>query len=260
MTALLSIFLFLIVMSAVVAVHEWGHLVFARIERVAVATYAVGFGPTLWWTRSEKTGTEYKINLIPLGGFCRFATLEEMKDTECPVAGIFLEEAPPIARLIIALAGPLLNFVLALPLVIASIVIEGYPIAMIPHLCAKTYSYLFTDNVSGTFYALLHPEQIFSQGSGIIGIGATVIQSQQQGATSYLLIIAQLSIGLGAVNLVPLSILDGGQALFAIYELIFRRTANDAFKSASVVVSLVLVAALVLVTNGHDIARLIHPH
>jgi len=111
---------FIIVISSLVFFHELGHYSVARFFNVAVERFSIGFGkPLTRW--KAKSGTEWTINAIPLGGYVKFLgdagaasnpdtdRLEQMKaEIE---AGNF---KPLWQRVLIVLAGPVANFILAI--------------------------------------------------------------------------------------------------------------------------------------------------
>ena len=62
---------FIVLITVVVFVHEYGHYYFARIYGVGVTDFSIGFGKELFgW--SDSSGTRWKICLIPLGGYVKF--------------------------------------------------------------------------------------------------------------------------------------------------------------------------------------------
>ena len=61
---------FILVLSILVFVHEWGHYIVARMCGVKVEMFSIGFGKELFgWTDSK--GTRWKVSLIPLGGYVK---------------------------------------------------------------------------------------------------------------------------------------------------------------------------------------------
>lgn len=66
---MITTIIFLIVLSVLVFVHELGHFLIARLFKVRVDEFAIGFPPRLW--SFKKGGTQYSINLIPLGGYVK---------------------------------------------------------------------------------------------------------------------------------------------------------------------------------------------
>ena len=114
---------FLIMLSVLVVLHEYGHFIVARRNGVRVNEFAVGMGPKLFGWTSPRSGTLYSIRALPIGGYCAMEG-EDGKTTEAEQQREFLD-APkhdsksfqaksPWARLAIVLAGPIANFILAL--------------------------------------------------------------------------------------------------------------------------------------------------
>ena len=65
-----KIVVFLFMLSVLVVLHEAGHFLVARWNGVRVNDFAVGFGPTLLKWTSPRSGTNYRLNLLPIGGYC----------------------------------------------------------------------------------------------------------------------------------------------------------------------------------------------
>jgi regulator of sigma E protease len=108
--ALISLVGFIIVLGVLIFVHEAGHFFVAKLFRVRVLVFSFGFGKRLFGFR--KGDTDYRVSLIPLGGYVRMAgdTPEEN------VAGNpdeFLSK-PKWQRFLILFAGPFMNIVLAI--------------------------------------------------------------------------------------------------------------------------------------------------
>jgi len=99
----------LVVLGIMVLVHEFGHFAVAKLCGVRVETFAIGFGKKLVGFR--RGGTDYQINVLPLGGYVKMSG-----DTpgEAPSGdpGDF-NAHPRWQRMLIALAGPVANFILA---------------------------------------------------------------------------------------------------------------------------------------------------
>jgi regulator of sigma E protease len=99
----------LVVLGIMVLVHEFGHFAVAKLCGVRVETFAIGFGKKLIGIR--RGGTDYQINVLPLGGYVKMSG-----DTpgEAPSGdpGDF-NAHPRWQRMLIALAGPVANFILA---------------------------------------------------------------------------------------------------------------------------------------------------
>ncbi len=102
---------FLGTLGLLVAIHEYGHFLAARLCGVKVERFAIGFGPALW-RRVDRQGTEFMIAAIPLGGYVKM--LDERNQA---VAVADRDQAfnnrPIWQRSVIITAGPLANFLLA---------------------------------------------------------------------------------------------------------------------------------------------------
>lgn len=101
---------FVLLVGALVLVHELGHFVAARAFGVKVLTFSLGFGPALLRLRGRET--TYQLGLLPFGGFVRLLQVPERSDAE-PLSEedrLRTYEAQPVARrALIALAGPAMN-------------------------------------------------------------------------------------------------------------------------------------------------------
>jgi len=64
-----SVFAFVIVLGVLIFVHEFGHFIVARLCGVGVEKFSLGFGPRVISFRKKET--EYRLSLIPLGGYVR---------------------------------------------------------------------------------------------------------------------------------------------------------------------------------------------
>lgn len=120
---MLTIILGLLGLSFVVVVHEFGHFLAARAVGVDVEVFSIGMGPRL--AGFKRRGTDWRISAFPLGGFCRMKgeeafkeALEKQLDHIPAEKGTFYGVAP-WRRMIILVAGPLANVILAVLLFIA---------------------------------------------------------------------------------------------------------------------------------------------
>ena len=66
MTFLLTLLAAIFVLGPLIALHEWGHYIVARMCGVKVLTYSIGFGPKLFGWTSKKSGIDYRISALPL--------------------------------------------------------------------------------------------------------------------------------------------------------------------------------------------------
>lgn len=108
MELLWTIILFLIILSVLVLVHEWGHFTAARFFKVKVEEFGIGFPPKAFGIKRGET--EYTINWLPLGGFVRLKG--EQGEQACDPDSFAAK--PVWQRLIILAAGVGMNLVLAI--------------------------------------------------------------------------------------------------------------------------------------------------
>lgn len=116
----MNIVAFLTVFMFIVVVHELGHFLFARMFNVTVREFAVGFGPELFRKRGRRT--DFRINLIPLGGYVRLKG-EEPGEEEDPDS---LYGVSAWKRFLIVLAGPVFSIVAGYALFMLIIGTWGY--------------------------------------------------------------------------------------------------------------------------------------
>ncbi|MGC1379615.1 MAG: M50 family metallopeptidase [Candidatus Baltobacteraceae bacterium] len=112
---------FIVMLSVLIVLHELGHFFLARRNGVHVNEFAIGFGPKLAGWTSPRTGTQYSLRALPIGGFCAMEG-EDNKVSEAEAQREFrsqeraaehnFQSKSPWQRLAIILAGPLANFLL----------------------------------------------------------------------------------------------------------------------------------------------------
>ncbi len=104
---------FIIAISVLVAVHEYGHYIVGRWAGMKVLRFSIGFGkPLITWVRG-KDQTEYCISSIPLGGYVRFLDSRE-GDIAPEDEGRAFDQRPVWKRILVLLAGPVFNFIFAI--------------------------------------------------------------------------------------------------------------------------------------------------
>lgn len=125
---LMTIVYFLIAITILVAVHEFGHFYVARLCGVKVLRFSIGFGKRLW-SKTDRLGTEFAISAIPLGGYVKMVDEREGDVAEADLPYAYTQKTPG-QRIAIALAGPVANIVLALVLYwLVAFVQGGYSVS-----------------------------------------------------------------------------------------------------------------------------------
>ncbi|WP_205664938.1 RIP metalloprotease RseP [Acetobacter cibinongensis] len=122
---------FAFVLGVLVTIHELGHYLAARWRGVHVEVFSLGFGPALFrW--HDRSGTEWRICPIPLGGYVRPHGFEDPEDATPEqkaawIPGRTFHDKPVGSRAIVILAGPVFNFLLAILLFTILFVSTGQP-------------------------------------------------------------------------------------------------------------------------------------
>jgi regulator of sigma E protease len=121
---LINVLAFAFALGVIISVHEAGHLLVAKAFGVRVHAFSIGFGPRVWgFQRGE---TEYRLSAVPLGGYVKLGGEQPDEVTGDPRE--FLSK-PRWQRILVYLAGPAMNVVLAI-LLIAAVFMVG---AQIPN-------------------------------------------------------------------------------------------------------------------------------
>ena len=112
----------IIVLGVLIFVHEGGHFLVAKLFRVRVLVFSLGFGKRLFGF--QRGGTDYRVSAIPLGGYVRMAG-DTPEDGRTGAPDEFLSK-PKWQRFLILVAGPFMNLLIAVAFV-AGLNISGMP-------------------------------------------------------------------------------------------------------------------------------------
>ena len=112
MSALFIIIAAILLLGPLIAIHEFGHYFVARKLGVKVLVYSIGFGPTLFKWTSKKSGIQYQLSALPLGGYVRMLDEREgnVPEEDLPYA---FNRQNPWKRIAIVAAGPFINLAFA---------------------------------------------------------------------------------------------------------------------------------------------------
>ncbi|HEV2215176.1 MAG TPA: RIP metalloprotease RseP [Terracidiphilus sp.] len=112
---LVSALAFIVLIALMVVAHEFGHFAVAKLCGVRVEAFSVGFGPRLFGVKYGET--DYKVCLLPLGGFVKMTGELPGEEQHADDPGAFTSH-PRWQRMLIAVAGPVANFALAFVLMV----------------------------------------------------------------------------------------------------------------------------------------------
>lgn len=119
MNKVVEILIAVLMVGIVIAIHEFGHFLMAKVSGVVVKEFSIGMGPRLW-SKTYK-GTKYSLKLLPFGGSCQMLGEAEASDEE----GSFNSKSV-WKRIGIVFAGPFFNFLLAFVLSLVILNAIGY--------------------------------------------------------------------------------------------------------------------------------------
>lgn len=251
---MLGILVFVLVITLVVTIHEFGHYLACRLLGIRVNKFAVGVGKPLLKFQREG-GTEWSIRPIPLGGFIEPNEFE-------------LAAASPLSKAIVFAAGPLANL---LPFAVLAVAIGKLG------LFFKIIGLLYWTGVIGLINTLTLPIRwMFSipeigqavqstQGSqngdlvGPIGIGhiATQMTHDSGVLVAFLMLFIILSLGVALMNLIPIMPLDGGRVLLAAIEGVVGKKRIAPWNKALSRIGIVLVLTLFVIITARDLFHLL---
>lgn len=121
------------ILGFLVFIHEGGHFIIAKLCKVKVNEFAIGFGPTIWSKQGKET--KYALRLIPLGGFVSMEGEEERSEEE----GSFSNASIP-RRIAIVMAGGTVNIIFALIVYFSLMSFTGNNISNIVDTTISGYS------------------------------------------------------------------------------------------------------------------------
>ncbi len=235
-------------------IHECGHFFVAKLCKVKVKEFAIGFGKTIWEKKGKET--KYAIRMIPLGGFVSMEGEDEESDEE----GSF-SKASIGKRIAIVLAGASVNIIFGILVYFILVTTVGIQFAdptrdtflnRIYYGARGTGDFILTifDSIKMLFTGGLFTEQMV----GIVGISDVVIQTS--GIINYIYLLAVISVSLGVTNLLPIPALDGGKILILLIEIIRGKPMKVETEAKIQLFGLSLLLALSIFVTYKDIVRI----
>ncbi len=185
--------------------HELGHFIAAKKTGIGIAVFSIGFGPRLVGRKWK--GTDYRLSLIPLGGY----VLPEIEDEREFFA------IPVNKRIWMALGGLIASFIF--PVICFAVifpVLHGFSVANVLYKPFVHVLSLLRQMVASLPYVFTHGGQL----SGIVGVvalGGSVVGASWMNAVQFA---AFISLNLAVLNLLPVPVLDGGKVLMYLLEKI----------------------------------------
>lgn len=169
---MLSLILFVVILGAIVSVHEFGHFLFAKLSNTYVYEFSVGMGKKIFGKKKEGSETEFCVRAIPLGGYVMIAG-EDTLDDEIP-ADRQMCNKNFFQRFMILFAGAFFNFIFAFIILFISALAFGF-IPMKPYIgdVAVDYPAYVAGMEKGDLVLSINGEKINSWDKGLIMLQTT---------------------------------------------------------------------------------------
>lgn len=241
MGLIISAIKIIFLLGFLVLIHESGHFFVAKLCKIKVNEFAIGFGPAIWSKQGKIT--KYALRLVPFGGFVNMEGEEYRSKKE----GSF-SEASVIKRIAIVAAGGLVNIVFAI------LVFWGIAV--------------YYQGIQGSFNSVIYFIQTMFEGiiriftgnvtvDEMVGpVGISNIVSQTNGIIDYLYILAVVSLSLGVTNLLPFPPLDGGKVCLLILEGIRKKPFSEKVEVGLQSVGFIILMTISIYVTYNDIIKL----
>ncbi len=230
----------LLLIGFAILFHEFGHFLAARMVKLPIQTFSIGFGPALW---KRKFGeTEYRFSWIPMGGYVLPAIKDEQQFFKISVC----------KRVVMTIGGPLASGLL--PIVCLAIMnIAEYGFSIIGTMIQPIQS-----TWAMGYQMIASLPQLFSAPGKLMGIVGMIAQGGNfvsGSPTKSLQFLAIMSMNLCIINLLPIPALDGGKLMMYIGEKL-----HSGFVKLHIPLSIagwVVIVGLTVYTVVIDTAKLI---
>lgn len=233
----------IVILGFLVLIHETGHFLVARLCKIKVNEFAIGFGPLIWSKETEKT--KYSLRLIPLGGYVNMLGEEERSEEE----GSFSKASIP-KRIAVVAAGGLVNIIFAILLYVVLVaIVTGNLGAAISS--TGNFIMAMVDSIKMLFTGGVTVDNLM----GPIGISGVVAQTSN--IVDFLYIMALISMSLGVTNLLPFPPLDGGKILIYIIEAIRRKPLKENFELKLQMAGFLVLITLSVYVAFNDVGRFV---
>ena len=224
-------------------IHEGGHFLVAKLCKVKVNEFAIGFGPTIWSRQGKET--KYAIRAIPLGGFVSMEGEDEESSHEHSYSNASITK-----RIAIVAAGAIVNIIFGL-IVFFLLVLMVYKNIGVAFEATGGFVLSIFESLKMLFTGNIGIKDL----SGPVGISQVV--SSTTTFANYVYIISAISVSLGVTNLLPIPALDGGKILFLIIEAIRKKPLKKETEVQIQLIGFSILIALSIIVTYNDIARII---
>ncbi len=247
----LTIVIFIVIIAALVFVHELGHFLAAKISGVRVDEFSIGFPPRIF---SKIIGeTKYSIGCLPLGGYVKiFGEDGETGNSSFATKSKWIQA-------FILISGIIGNIIFAWILFSVALMLGHVGLFSSLYEGARTTLQAFSAIIVGLFQIVVDAFRginDFGELSGPVGIASLVGQAQKMGVEYVVSFAAFISLNLAVINLVPFPALDGGRILFVIIEAIKRKNISAKVANAVNTVGFSILLLLIVIVTIKDVINI----
>lgn len=202
----MNIIISLLILNLTILIHEFGHYFFAKLCKIKIDEFSIGFGGTL--IKKNIKGTKYTLRYLPFGGYLKFNEDEYIKEH-------------PIKQFMVSIGGIVFNLLAAIVLciVVVSLNKASFGIETIKLGFSLVYSSI--NAMIETITIMFSSSNIMSNLSGPIGIISE--SSQINGFFNYIVFFMILNLNLGICNAIPFPMLDGSKAVISLFKILVNK-------------------------------------
>ncbi len=201
LTILAAVFVF----GVLVTVHEFGHFITAKLTGMRVDEFAIGFGPKLY--QQKEGDTLYSLRAIPLGGYNKIAGMDPDDPAE---PDSFKSKSIP-ARMLVILAGALMNFLLPIILFSGIFMIEGRQ-----QLVNEPVLGVVVNDMAAAKAGLKAGDRIVTIDGKKVGTWSDVVASLRAAGTNPVTLTAERSGAMASYTMTPVYDSEAGRPLIGI--------------------------------------------
>ncbi|CAM3059417.1 site-2 protease family protein [Streptobacillus felis] len=251
----------LLVLSLIIFLHEFGHFYTAKKFNMPVSEFSIGMGPLIY--SKLKNGTQYSLRAVPIGGYVLIDGMVEASKEDKEFKDYTDEEIieynskgfmshSKLEKIIVLLAGVIMNFITALIAFVILMLITGQPIINAFYMFAKVFG--------ATFMGLKMLLTGAAKAKEMVGpVGLPLVFAEQIKTQGYLVLIplfSLLSINIGILNLLPIPALDGGRIIFVLLEF-FGIKLNKKLEERIHTIGMILLLLLMVFVLFNDVKKYI---
>ena len=229
-------------LSFLIFIHELGHFLVAKLFKVKIKQFAIGFGPTIWKKQGKETS--YELKLIPMGGFVNMLGEEEPVEDE----RAYNKKTIP-QKIAILLAGGTVNIIFGL-LVCIIIASSRWGLKNGIRFTGDFLGATF-QGIGELFTGRIKADQLV----GVVGISDMVVETND--LRDFIYLMAVISVSLGITNLLPFPPLDGGKIFLLLIEAVRKKPLKQKTEIGIQMVGFVLLIGLSVFVTYNDIVRII---